>query len=384
MTEMRDVLEPYVRDGTLPGAVALVAHLDSVTVEAVGCVDAEGSAPMGRESIFRLASITKPITAAAVMMLIQDGKLGFEDPIAQWLPELDSPMVVRTPASPVDDTTPVSRPITVLDLLTSRAGWGFPSDFSLPAVHLLFTVQTDGREVQLRPDPDEWLARLSRIPLLYQPGQAWLYDTCSDLQGILIARVTNQSLPDFLAERLFEPLGMTDTSFVVPAAKRNRFTSYYRPTTNGGIELADATDGQWASPPAFPAGSGGLVGTVEDWYRFGRMILNRGSVNDRQLLSPQSVQQMTTNHLTQSQREIGRLFLEGQGWGFGGCVDIEAREPWNVPGRYGWVGGTGTTAHIIPSTGSVAILLTQVAATGPIPPALMRDFWRYAAVPRDQ
>jgi CubicO group peptidase (beta-lactamase class C family) len=288
-------------------------------------------------------------------------------------------MVVRTPASPVDDLGPAHRPITVFDLLTARAGYGFPSDFSLPAAQLLFSVQTDGREVQLKPDPDEWMARLSRIPLLYQPGEAWLYDTCSDLQGVLIARASGRPLPEFLAERLFEPLGMADTGFAVPAAKRDRFTSYYRRGPGGGLELADGPDGQWSRTPAFPAGAGGLAGTAADWCRFARMILGEGTVNGHRLLSPASVRRMTTNHLTASQRAIGQLFLEGQGWGFGGAVDVETIDSWNVPGRYGWVGGTGTTAHITPTTGTIAILLTQVAADDPVPPGVMRDFWRHAA-----
>jgi CubicO group peptidase (beta-lactamase class C family) len=377
MSGLRDMLESYVADGAVPGVVGLVARGGQAEVAAVGSA-AAGGAPMAGDSIFRLASITKPVTAAAVMILVDEGRITLDDPISRWLPELASPMVVRTPASPVDDVVPADRPITVFDLLTFRAGYGFASDFSLPAVQLLFTVQTDGREVQLRPDPDEWMARLSRIPLLYQPGEAWLYDTCSDLQGVLVARVSGRPLPEFLAERLFEPLGMADTGFVVPAAKRDRFTSYYR-LGPGGLELADAPDGQWSHRPAFPAGSGGLAGTAGDWHRFARMILDGGTAGGRRLLSPEAVRQMTTNHLTASQRAIGQLFLEGQGWGFGGAVDVEAIDPWNVPGRYGWVGGTGTTAHITPSTGTVAILLTQVAADDPVAPALMRDFWRYAA-----
>jgi CubicO group peptidase (beta-lactamase class C family) len=260
----------------------------------------------------------------------------------------------------------------VQDLLTSTAGYGFASDFSLPAVQALFAVQTDGREVQLRPEPDEWMTRLARIPLLHQPGDAWLYDTCSDLQGVLIARVSGRTLPEFLAERVFEPLGMVDTGFVVPAAKRDRFTTYYRTDRTP----ADAPDGQWSHPPAFPEGSGGLAGTVEDWYRFARMLLDGGGP----VLSRASVAQLTTNHLTQAQRTAGALFLDGQGWGFGGSVDIDMIDPWNVPGRYGWVGGTGTTAHIVPSRGTVAILLTQVAAEDPVPPALMRDFWTHSAL----
>lgn len=379
MTKLHEVLAKHAASGAVPGAMALVARDGRVEVEAVGLADLEARTPMMRESIFRIASITKPITAAATMMLVDDGLMALDDPVERWLPELASPMVVRTPSSPVDDVVPATRPITVLDLLTSRAGYGFPSDFSLPAVQALFSVQTDGREVQLRPDPDRWMSRLAAIPLLYHPGEAWLYDTCSDLQGVLIARASGRSLPVFLAERLFEPLGMVDTCFEVSAAKRGRLTSYYRPGSDGRLELADAPDGQWSRLPAFPAGSGGLASTVDDWHRFARLILEEGALDGRQLLSPEAARQITTNHLSPPQREIGALFLEGQGWGFGGSVDLEPIEPWNVPGRYGWVGGTGTAAHVVPSTGSVAILLTQVAATSPIPPTIMRDFWDYTA-----
>jgi CubicO group peptidase (beta-lactamase class C family) len=156
---------------------------------AVGSVDADGTAPMARDSIFRVASITKPITAAAVLMLVEDGLIGLDSPIDAWLPELAKPMAVRTPSSPVDDVVPAARPITVEDLLSSRPGWGFPSDFSFPAVRSLFGVQRDGRALQSWPDPETWLTELARVPMLHQPGEAWLYGTASDLQGILVARV---------------------------------------------------------------------------------------------------------------------------------------------------------------------------------------------------
>ncbi|MBM0237725.1 serine hydrolase [Micromonospora sp. ATA32] len=206
-----------------------------------------------------------------------------------------------------------------------------------------------------------------------------MYDTCSALQGVLIARVSGQSLPEFMAERVLGPLGMVDTGFEVPADKLERFTSYYRTGSTGSLELADGPDGQWSSLPAFPLGSGGLVGTADDWLAFGRMLLAEGTADGRRLLSVDSVRLMTSDHTTDAQREIGKLFLEGQGWGFGGSVDIATIYPWNAPGRYGWVGGTGTSPHITPSTGMVAILLTQVAADSPTPPEWMRDFWRYAA-----
>jgi len=380
MSNLHDILQTYVGNGSVPGAVGLMARGDRVEVAAAGSADVDGTTPMARNSIFRIASITKPITAAAVMMLVEDGRIALEDPVRQWLPELASPAVVRTPASAVDDVVPAVRPITVADLLTFRAGYGFPSDFSLPAVGLLFSELKQGPpQPQLVAAPDEWMAALSRIPLLHQPGEAWLYNTCSDIAGVLIARVSGRPLPDFLAERLFGPLGMVDTGFDVPAGKLDRFTSYYRTDPAGGLELVDAPGGQWSSLPAFPSAAGGLVSTVDDWHSFARMLLARGRAGGRQLLSPASVRQMTTDQLTQPQRDASRLFLEGQGWGFGGSVDVEAIDPWNVPGRYGWVGGTGTAAHITPSTGTVSILLSQLEMAGPTAPALMRDFWRHAA-----
>ncbi|MFB7558936.1 serine hydrolase domain-containing protein [Streptomyces brevispora] len=380
MSTLREVLETHVRHGSVPGAVGLVARGERVDVQAVGSAFTDGSAPMARDSVFRLASITKPLTAAAVMMLIEDGRIALDDPVGPWLPELASPMVVRTPDGPIDDVVPAARPITVSDLLTFRAGYGFSSDFSLPAVAQLFSELHQGLpEPQAAAAPDPWMAALSRIPMLHQPGEAWLYNTCSDILGVLIARISGQSLPDFMAQRLFEPLGMTDTGFAVPADRHDRFTGYYRTGTEGKLELVDAPDGQWSSVPDFPSGAGGLVSTVDDWYAFARMLLAGGSVGSRSLLTPQSVRQMTTDHLTPAQRAASGLFIEGQGWGFGGSVDVETLDPWNVPGRYGWVGGTGTTAHIIPATGTVAIMLSQVGMDGPTPPVLMRDFWRYAA-----
>ncbi|MGW3243940.1 serine hydrolase domain-containing protein [Streptomyces sp. NPDC001070] len=378
--QLHDILQAFVDDGSVPGAVGLVARGDRVEVAAAGTLGVGDPTPMAGNSVFRIASITKPVVAAAVMMLVDDGRIALSDPVAEWLPELAEPLVVRTPASPLDDVVPAAAPITVLDLLTSRAGYGFPPDFSLPALAPLFGELRQGPpQPQMVMAPDAWMATLAEIPLLHQPGEAWLYNTCSDIQGVLVARVSGRPLPEFLAERIFEPLGMKDTGFSVPRADLGRFASYYRPDPAGGLQLVDAPDGQWSTPPAFPSGAGGLVSTVDDWHAFGRMLLAGGTAGDRRLLSAESVRRMTTDHLTQAERDANGLFLEGQGWGFGGSVDIAAVDPWNVPGRYGWVGGTGTAAHITPSTGTVTVLLTQVGMTGPTPPETMRAFWRYAA-----
>jgi CubicO group peptidase (beta-lactamase class C family) len=349
MTMLQTLLRTAVESGSVPGAAALVARGDDLEVAGFGEIEPD--------SIVRLASTTKPITAAAVMLLVDEGLVGLGDPVARWLPELASPQVMRTPESPIDDVVPAERAITVEDLLTFRAGWGFPSDFSLPAVAELFEkLPVFGP----RETPDDWLATLAAIPMLRQPGEAWLYNTCSDIQGVLVARVSGRSLPEFLSERIFEPLGMTDTAFFVPEEKLGRLPPYHR-----GEDMP-VEDRLWTEPPIFPSGSGGLVSTLADWHRFGRMLLAEGGG----LLSPESVRSMTTDHLTPGQRAESTLFLEGAGWGFGGAVDAD--------GRFGWIGGTGTSAHVAPSTETIGILLTQVQMTGPAAPPLLREFWQYA------
>ncbi len=349
MTSLQDLVASAVESGTVPGAAALVARGDDVEIA--------GAGELEPGSIARIASITKPITATAVMLLVDDGLVELDSPIARWLPELATPSVVRTPKSPVEDVVPAARPLTVEDLLTFRAGWGFPSDFALPAVLELFQkLPVFGP----RQTPDEWLATLAEVPMLRQPGEAWLYNTCSDIQGVLVERVSGQSFPDFLTARIFEPLGMTDTAFHVAAGKLDRLPPYHAPDDS-------LTESElWTEPPLFPSGAGGLVSTLADWHRFGRMLLDGGG----RLLSPGSVRLMTTDHLTPEQRAAATLFLEGAGWGFGGSVAAD--------GRFGWVGGTGTAAHVLPATGTVGILFTQVQMPGPSSTPLMNEFWQYA------
>lgn len=346
---LRSVLESH----DVPGAVALVARGEKLQVEAVGNVR--------EDSLFRIASLTKPITAAAVMLLVDDGVVALEDPVERWLPELADLVVLRDPAGPLEDVVPAERPVAVLDLLTSRAGWGFPSDFSLPIVQRLFAADAGFTDLA---GSHEWLAALAEVPLLAQPGEVWLYNTCSDLQGVLVERASGRSLPQFMEERIFAPLGMTDTGFVVPPEKLDRLAPLQAP------ETLPRTIGRerWDVLPGIPSGAGGLVSTATDLLAFLRMLLADG----RPLLSEQSVQLMTTDHLTPAQREASTVFLEGQGWGFGGAVAAS--------GRYGWVGGSGTTAHVDPAAGTAAILLTQVPMTGPAATPLMLDFWRTAGI----
>jgi CubicO group peptidase (beta-lactamase class C family) len=274
----------------------------------------------------------------------------------------------------LDDVVAAVRPITVRHVLASRTGWGFPEDFTLPAVQPLFT-ELDQGPMPVNLTPEEWMTALARIPLLHQPGDGWLYNTSSDILGVLIARVAGQPLPEFMAERLFEPLGMADTGFSVASGAVHRLAGYYRHGESGALAEVAAAGEYSAGAPVFPSGAGGLLSTVDDWLRFARLLLAGG----QGILSRESVRLITTDQLTASERAGATLFLEGQGWGYGGSVDVAADQEWNIPGRYGWVGGTGTTAHICPANGTTSILLTQTEMTGPTPPPVMRDFWRYAA-----
>jgi CubicO group peptidase (beta-lactamase class C family) len=372
---LTELLDRHVRAGKLPGAVAAVANgPDDLEVAVVGARDVDGP-PMTRDTIFRIASNSKPITAAATMLLVDEGRLDLDDPVERWLPELASPVVVRTPQAPVDDVVPARRAITARDLLTFRSGHGFAADFALPAVAKLVDDLHQGspapRDVVA---PDDWMRILSTVPLLHHPGDAWLYNTGSDILGVLVARVAGRPFAEFLAERIFAPFGMRDTGFHVPAADLDRFTTAYRPE---GAELVvnDPPDGQWTTAPAFASGSGGLVSTLDDLLAFQQMLLAGGAG----VLSPEAVALMTTDHLTAEQRAASTFFLDGQGWGFGGSVDVEQTEPWNVPGRYGWIGGFGTAAYVDPVGHSTTVLLTAVGLESPAPPVVMRDFWAHAA-----
>lgn len=359
MGRLQDLLEEQYAAGRVPGAVALVRRGGETEVAWVG-ERSVGGAAMTRDSLFRIASITKPVVAAATMVLVERGVLGVDESVARLLPELAEPKVLRAVGGPVDDVVPGERAITVRDLLTLRGGHGFPADFGAPVVQLLTERLCQGpQRPGAMPSPDEWMARLREVPLLHQPGEGWTYNTGSEILGVLLARAAGTTLGELLTETVLEPLAMTDTSFWT--GEVDRMTSLYQ-RGDDGFELVDPPEGQWASPPRFESGAGGLVSTVDDWCAFGRMLLGGGTHDGRQVLTPESVRLMTTSHV---EGEPDNPFLDGQGWGFGGGVDVRRRDPWNVPGRYGWVGGTGTAGYVIPSTETVVVWLSQVELNGP-------------------
>jgi len=372
---VKEALVPYVGSGAVPGLVVVVGRGDDIDMTVLGDQSISGP-PMREDSLFRIASAGKPMTAVAVLTLVAAGRLGLDDPVDDLLPELASPRVLREPNAAIEDTVAAVRPITVGDLLRSTNGHGFPSDFSAPVVALFFERLHQGPpQPQAVPPPDRWMEILGEIPLLHQPGEGFTYNTAFDILGVLVARASGQPFSTYIAEHVFRPLGMADTGFVLPPGSIGRTTSSYRHGDDGRLELVDAPSGQWADEPPFPSGSGGLVSTAADVLAFQRMLLAGGG----DVLSGELVAAMTTDQLNPAVRATDTVFLDGQSWGYGGGVDIEVNKPWNMLGRYGWVGGTGTSAYVVPSDGSLAILLTQVELAGPNGSDVLESFWAAAA-----
>ena len=379
-----DTMQAYVDRGEVSGLTALVACGDAVHVVAVGVQDLKTGVKMARDSIFRIASMTKPIAAAAAMILVEEGKLRLDEPVDRLLPELANRKVLRTLGSQIDDTVPADRPITLRDLLTFRCGFG-----AVMAYPGTYPIQKAMSDAGFAPGPspadyppDDWIARFAELPLMHQPGETWLYHTGSDILGVLIARAAQMPFADFLAERIFVPLGMSDTGFFVPEAKIDRLaTSYMIDRESGGIVVYDhGRGGRWSRPPVFASGGGGLVSTVDDYLAFSRMMLAMGRYRGERILSRPTVDLMTTDQLTPAQKAASPFypgFWDSNGWGFGMSV-VTARHGYLSVGSYGWDGGMGTTARNDPKEGLTCILLTQRMMRSPVPETIYTDIWQLA------
>ena len=380
LERLQALLADHVARGSAPGLVAVVARGGETHAVATGRMSLEPTAPaMPRDAIFRIASMTKPITAAAAMMLIEDGKLRLDEPVDRLLPELADRRVLRTLASPVDDTVPARRPITVEDVLTFRLGWGVQFDPDLPIQQMVADIPGFGMPDPTSPlTPDAFMRRLHDLPLMAQPGERWLYTVGSNVLGVLVARAAGQPLEAVFQERILEPLGMRDTGFWIPREKIARMVTGYFPQ-DGELALFDTPDGRYARPPTFPAGDSGLVATADDFAAFARFLFTGLAPDGRRLISEASLKAMQTDRLTPAQRADGELILgSGRGWGYGMGVVAAANPDGVAPGAYGWNGGFGTSWFNDPAKGLVAVLLTQRVFDGPDPPQAHKDFWRAA------
>jgi CubicO group peptidase (beta-lactamase class C family) len=365
LARIDEVVGRAAEQGQVPGVVAAVARGEAVHVATAG-VMAVGGPPMRRDSLFRISSTTKPITAAAVLSLVDDGLLKLDGPVDELLPELADRRVLRRPDGPLGETVPAQRPVTVRDLLTFT--WGFGMQGAMFMAAGPWPVVTAAAELQLAtfgspqpgamPDPDTWMARLGELPLLAQPGERWLYQSGSQVLGVLAA---GAPFEDVLRERVLGPLGMKDTGF--HAADTARLSTAYE-SRDGLLVVSDPPDGQWSRPPAFPDGSGGLVSSADDVVAFGRMLMRGGSP----VLTPATAAEMTRDQLTAEQRANvwpGFSFLDDRGWGYGLSVLDD--------GRYTWEGGLGTTWSNVPSQNLTVVVLTQRAADETGMPAVCDD-----------
>jgi CubicO group peptidase (beta-lactamase class C family) len=383
LVRLHDALAAHVASGAMPGIVALLSRRGETHVEAIGRQSFEAETPMRRDTIFRIASMTKPIVAAAALMLVEECRLRLDDPVDQWLPELADRRVLKSLEGPIDDTVPAKRPIRMRDLMTFTFGLGavmvFPPKYPIQKAMAELGVAPGPGQAQV--SADEFMKRLGSLPLIHQPGEGWLYHTGSDVLGVLIARASGQSLGAFLRQRLFEPLGMRDTGFSVPAEKLDRLTSAYM-AAPGKAELTfsdDSRSSRWSKPRAFEAGGSGLVSTVDDFHAFYRMLLDKGRSDSGRILSRPAVELMMSDQLTPQQKAGTELFFgHGASWGLGGAVVTRRTDLYTTPGRFGWDGGHGTSAYLDPAEDMVGVLMTQRAMESPEPPRVFRDFWTSA------
>jgi CubicO group peptidase (beta-lactamase class C family) len=387
LCHMHDVMRGYVERGEVPGLITLVSRRGEVYIDVIGTMAYEVNDPIQRDTIFRISSMTKPITAVATMILVEECKVRLDEPVDRLLPELAGRRVLKRLDGQLDDTEPAIRPISVRDLLTFRMGFGLmmapPDAYPILKAANEQQIGMGPPSPDMLPASDEWMRRLGQLPLMHQPGEMWMYNTGADVLGVLIARASGQPLEAFLRERIFEPLGMKDTAFSVPGHKLNRLaTSYWTNFVSGKIEVYDeAEGGQWSRSPAFPSGAGGLVSTIDDYLAFGQMMLNQGKHDSERILSRLSVETMTTDQLTPEQKAVSGLvsgFFDSHGWGFGMSVVTKRDDVASVPGRYGWDGGMGTSWYSDPREQMVTILMTQQSWTSPSPPNVCRHFWTLA------
>jgi CubicO group peptidase (beta-lactamase class C family) len=366
-----ELLERQVASGRMPGYVAALRVRGEMRVRAGGRMSlARDAAPMGEDAMFRIASITKPIAGALTLSLVQDGRLALDDPIARWLPEAANPRVLVAPDAPLDHTVDAERPITVRHLLTMTSGWGIALE-ETPLQAAMLERNVFPAPIPVRISGDEYLARITDLPLACQPGDGWRYDSGTDILSVLLPRACGKSLGQLLAERVTGPLGMASTSFWT--SELDRLTTAYQPVP-GGLEVLDPPGGAFASPPLFERLSGGLLSTAGDLLRFFCAMADGGAP----VVSADSVALLTSDALTDEQRRQAQAFIgPGRSWGLATALDVEPVSPWMARGRWGWEGGTGTTALVDPTRDTVAVLLTQRAMAGP--QDSFDEFWAAAA-----
>jgi CubicO group peptidase (beta-lactamase class C family) len=373
-SQFQQVLQKFVDEGQIAGVAGAVWRDGAIQAVQAGWRDIESHLPIERNTIFRIASMTKPITSVAALMLVDEGRIALSDPVSKYAPEFAQMRVLKSPNGSLEETDESLRPITVLDLLTHRSGITYGGFYQGPIANAY--REALGGDIDSDVDPDEWIRRLAKLPLTGQPGSAMYYGKSTDLLGFLIARIEGTSLGALLGRRIFEPLGMKDTSFFVSPDKRDRRASAYGFDDQGRLMKRITWGGAWGDVVvserpqgmAFESGSGGLWSTIDDYVKFARLFLGDGSVDGVRLLRSETLAMMMTNQLTQDQRANSqwlwqRPFAVGRGFGLGVSVVLETDKNDFMrrggPGTVSWPGAYGGWWQADPNDGSVFIFLAH-------------------------
>jgi CubicO group peptidase (beta-lactamase class C family) len=373
----RFLADKYVTPGKLAGTLTMVArHGDIAHLGLTGHADLERGAAMAEDSIFRIYSMTKPVTSVALMMLVEEGKIALEDPVHRFIPEWKQLAVFAAGTHRTGfQTTPVKRPMQVVDLLRHTAGltYGFQLRTNVDAAYRAGKIG----EVEKAGTLAEMIAALAKLPLEFSPGDAWNYSVATDVCGWLVEVVSGQKFEDFLAERLFVPLGMVDTGFHVREGQAHRFASCYQPTRTGGIEVQDdAATSSFLKPASFISGGGGLVSTAGDYLKFAQMLLNGGTANGHRYLSRKTIDLMTANHLpgdssiaAMSRSLFSEAAYDGIGFGLGFATTMQSSKTLmpGSDGDYFWGGAASTFFWIDPAEDMVGIFMTQLIPSSTYP-----------------
>jgi CubicO group peptidase (beta-lactamase class C family) len=346
--------------GMLAGAVTVVWQRGEVLqVNEIGYRDVDAGMPMQRDTLFRIASMTKPVTVATAMSLVDEGKLALRDPIARWAPEMADVRVLDDPRGPLDRTHPARRAILIEDLLTHTSGLAYGFSVSGPISHAYVRLPFNR-------GPDAWLTELAALPLVHQPGDKVTYSHATDLLGVIVSRVEDKPFYQVLDERILGPTGMPDTGFFVSAEARRRAATMYRIDDEGRLRH-DVMGPPHIKPPSFPNAGGGLLSTADDYLRFVRMVLGDGIIDGVRVLSPESARLMRTDRLTDEQKRhkfLGAPYWVGRGFGLNLSVvtDPAKSAPLFGPGGLGtfsWPGAYGTWWQADPSADLILLYMIQ-------------------------
>jgi len=364
------IIQEMVEKKEFAGVVTVVAR-DGKVVDwkTVGLMDRAKGTPMKTDTIFRIYSMTKPVTTVAAMMLWEDGKLQLDEPVSKYIPELKG---LRVYVGPGDETVPAKREIMIRDLMRHTAGFTYGAFGDTPVDRMYREKKLLDRNTSLQ----EFVAKLATIPLQYQPGTRFHYSVAVDVLGRVVEVVSGKELDAYFEQRIFKPLDMVDTAFYVPASKVDRFATNYGP----GLRVIDnPAKSPYLNPPKFFSGGGGLVSTARDYTRFCQMLLNEGELQGTRLLKRETVQMMTHNQLPPEALPMampaGSKSDNGLGFGFGFGVRMAPNpdDPTAVVGEYYWGGAASTGFTICPRNQTVIIALTQYM---PFTPRLSEAFKR--------